>query len=189
MGSSRPPRKLIGGMAVENASGDGGLAPIRRIGPVGTATRVAGGLAAIALPVALHGITWWDLGAALVVLPLIAALAAATTSAALARYGADRPWPRAAESWLRSTLALALSLGIGIAVTFVSPVDGTAIWLFIGLSLLIAALRGDAGCEVIAIPNALAGRRDPIGCVIYAPIDAAEARRATKRLRDPLTRS
>ena len=66
-------------------------------------------------------------------------------------------------------------LGAATGLTFVSPVDGTAIWAFVGISLLIGAARGDGGCEVIAIPNALVGRRDATGCVVYAPIDGLEA--------------
>ena len=147
----------------------------REIGPVGTAIRVAGGLAAIALPIALSGITWWDVGAALA-MPLLAMAATAAVDVAY-RHAADRPRSRAAASWIRNVLAVAMVLGIATSVTFVSPVDGTAIWAFLGVSLLFAAGRGDAGCEVIAIPNALAGRRDSTGCVVYAPIDALEARR------------
>src|SRR5918999_5985940 len=54
----------------------------RQIGPVGTAARVAGGLAAVVVPITLGGITWWDVGAALVALPLTAIVAAAVVSAA-----------------------------------------------------------------------------------------------------------
>jgi hypothetical protein len=76
-------------------------------------------------------------------------------------------------------LVLALVVGVEIALSFVTPLDGAvAIWIFIGLSVLIAAVRGDAGCEAVAIPNALARRTYPTGCVVYAAIDAAEARRA-----------
>src|SRR5918997_5997671 len=43
----------------------------RDIGPIGTASRAVGGVIAIAVPIALSGIGWWDVAAALVVLPLI----------------------------------------------------------------------------------------------------------------------
>ncbi len=154
----------------------------RQIGPFGTVARIAGGLAAIALPIALSGPTWWDVGAALLVLPLLALVAATTIDAAYRRHEGDRPGSSEAAAWTRNLLAIALVLGVGTALTFVSPVDGTAIWVFVGLSLFIAAFRGDGGCEVIAIPNALAGRRDPIGCVVYAPIDVVEARRQHRTL-------
>jgi hypothetical protein len=68
-----------------------------------------------------------------------------------------------------------------VGATFVTPLDGSVgIWLFIGVSLLVGALRGDAGCEAVAIPNALAGRTDLTGCVIYAPLDAIEARKSRR---------
>jgi hypothetical protein len=54
-------------------------------------------------------------------------------------------------------------------------------WVFIGSSMLLGAARGDAGCEVLAFPNAITGRRDRIGCILFTPIDAAEARRSQGR--------
>ena len=146
----------------------------RLIGPIGTAARVAGAIAAIALPIALSGITWWDVGAALVALPVLAIVVTPAVDAAQRRYGAGRARASAAAAWIRNLLAVAIVLGIGTAATFLTPVDGTAIWAFVGISLFVSAARGDAGCEVIAIPNALTGRRDPVGCVVYAAIDALE---------------
>ncbi len=48
----------------------------RAIGPIGTISRIAGGLIAIALPIAIGGFAWWDAAAALVALPLVATGAA-----------------------------------------------------------------------------------------------------------------
>jgi len=140
-------------------------APGRRLGPVGTAARVAGGLGALVLPIAQGALTWWDPGAALTLLPLTAIAVATALSAA--------------PVWVRSLLSLVAVIAVEIGATFASPLDGaSAIWIFLGVSLLIAAVRGDAGCEAVAIPNAIAGRSDSTGCVIYSPLDAAEARRA-----------
>jgi hypothetical protein len=52
---------------------------------------------------------------------------------------------------------------------------GTAL-LFYGGSMLIAAARRAGGCEVTVISNALLNRDDQIGCVLFAPVDLAEAR-------------
>jgi len=41
--------------------------------------------------------------------------------------------------------------------------------------MLLAALRGYGGCEVLAAPNLLGGRRDQFGCILFTPIDRAEA--------------
>jgi len=49
--------------------------------------------------------------------------------------------------------------------------------LFYGASMLLAAVRGDAGCEVLAVSNWLLGRDDQIGCLVFWPIDRAERRR------------
>jgi hypothetical protein len=38
---------------------------------------------------------------------------------------------------------------------------------------------------VLAIPNAITGRRDRIGCILYTPIDAAEARSKQRRAGQP----
>jgi hypothetical protein len=47
--------------------------------------------------------------------------------------------------------------------------------------MLLAAVRGYGGCEVLAFPAAITGRRDRIGCILYTPIDAAEARHRARR--------
>jgi hypothetical protein len=149
----------------------------RQIGPIGTMARVVGGSVAIAVPIALSGVTWWDLGAALVALPLTAVLVTAGLTAAYERRGTARRRPEL-EPWIRSLVALVLVLAVEIALTFATDLDGSvSFWIFIGLSLFIAALRGDAACEAVAIPNAIHGRRDSTGCVIYTPLDWAEARR------------
>jgi hypothetical protein len=159
--------------------GSGGLSRGgREIGPIGTASRVAGGLMAIILPIALEGIGWWDAAAALVAFPLVA-----TAVAALAGPTFERLAPgslRRAEAICSgpSCALIAILIAIPVGLTFVTPVDGVAIWAWIGASLLLAAARGQGGCELLAFPNAITGRRDRIGCIIYTPIDSAEARRA-----------
>jgi len=156
------------------------LAGHRAIGPIGTAARVAGGLIAIAVPIALSGVTWWDVGAAFVLLPLTAALAAA----GLTWFSSDRPPRRrdgrsGLEPWVRSSLVLVIVIAVDVVATYVTPLDGAgALFIFFGVSLLVAAVRGDAGCESVAIPNAFVGRRDATGCLLYAALDAVEARRS-----------
>jgi hypothetical protein len=49
--------------------------------------------------------------------------------------------------------------------------------IFYGASMLLAAARGYAGCEVLAVPNWLLRRDDQVGCVLFAPVDAMERRR------------
>lgn len=49
--------------------------------------------------------------------------------------------------------------------------------LFFGCSMLVAAYRGYAGCEVLSITNWLLRRDDQIGCILFDPVDRLEHRR------------
>ncbi len=50
--------------------------------------------------------------------------------------------------------------------------DGVLI--FYGVSMLLAAIRGYAGCESLAISNWLLKHDDQLGCLLISPIDYAE---------------
>jgi hypothetical protein len=39
---------------------------------------------------------------------------------------------------------------------------------------VLAAVRGHAGCEVLAVSNRVLRRDDQIGCLMFAPIGALE---------------
>ncbi len=68
-----------------------------------------------------------------------------------------------------------INWGIGIlAFSFLTE----AALLFYGASILLAFVRGYAGCEICAISNWLRRRDDQIVCPIFSPIDHAEARRS-----------
>lgn len=145
----------------------------REIGPIGTVSRLVVGTIAVAVPVAVWGIGWWDVAASLVAFPLLASAVYVLVSALhkpAARSRLDRP----GHIW--ACLVLALVLGGATLVTFLTPADEVAIWAFFGASMLVAAAKGYGGCEVLALPNAITGRRDQIGCILYGPIDAAEAK-------------
>lgn len=51
---------------------------------------------------------------------------------------------------------------------------GFAAMIFYGASLLVAAVRGYAGCEVLAASNWLLRRDDQIGCLVLSPVDQWE---------------
>lgn len=53
--------------------------------------------------------------------------------------------------------------------------------VFYGSSMVLAALRGYAGCEVLAVSNSLLDRGDQIGCMVFAPIHVVERRIAGPR--------
>jgi hypothetical protein len=153
----------------------------RGIGPIGTASRTVGGLIAIGVPIALSGIGWWDVGAALVALPLITMALSALVTAGYERFAPESLARRHSICSGPACVLVAAVVGVAIALSIVTPVNEVAIWSFFGVSMLFAALRGYAGCEVLAIPNAITGRRDQIGCVLYTPIDAAEAKHKAAR--------
>ena len=51
---------------------------------------------------------------------------------------------------------------------------GTGAITYIGVSLLIDALRADAGCEVMALPGLIFGNRTHLACIVFSPIDVLE---------------
>ena len=57
--------------------------------------------------------------------------------------------------------------------------------LFYGGSMLVAAARGIAGCEVLAVSNWLLRRDDEVGCAPFSPLDALETRHARRSV--PIT--
>jgi hypothetical protein len=154
----------------------------RAIGPIGTISRVIGGAIFVAVPIALSGIDWWDVAAALVALPIAAGVLSPLIAAAYRRFAPESPVRGDGIFSGPGCVLIAAVIGVGIGITFVTPVDGSvAIWSFLGVSMLVAAIRGYAGCEVLAIPNLVRGRDDQIGCILYTPIDAAEKARSTSR--------
>jgi hypothetical protein len=56
-------------------------------------------------------------------------------------------------------------------------VTSDAALLFYGASMLLAAARGYAGCEVLAVSNWLLRRDDQIGCLLFAPVDMLSEKR------------
>ena len=151
----------------------------REIGPIGTAARVVGGVSAVALPIAFSGFGWWDAAAVLVVLPVVASGAALLIPAAYRRLAPDALARRQAICSGPACWLIATVIGAAVAIDVLTPASGeVAVWVWLGGSMLVAAARGYGGCEVLAIPNLVTGRRDQIGCILYTPIDRAEARRA-----------
>lgn len=146
----------------------------RDIGSGATAARALVGTALVVLGL-LTDPSWWDAAAAVVLYPVLAVLVARGMTGAL-RVGVvragDAGWTgRAAGASLVVGLAVVV---LGTALTFVSPVDGPSLYLFFGASMMLAAAKGYAGCEVLALPNLLLGRRDAVWCVLFSPLDRAE---------------
>ena len=82
--------------------------------------------------------------------------------------------PNASPLRLYGNLGHCLNWGVGIATFSIVP---PAALLFYGASILLAFVRGYAGCEIFAISNWLRRRDDQIVCPLFSPIDQLEARR------------
>jgi hypothetical protein len=144
----------------------------RAIGPIGAASRVLIGLFALYLalidgPPFADGLewslTWYDAALGLLVLP-----GAAIAFGLLARRHANGP--------VRLTRPLPMALNCFLIVALVAnPYTAGGALLFYGAMMLIAAARGQAGCEATVVSNWILGRDDQVGCPSFTPIDAAEA--------------
>ncbi len=140
--------------------------PSRQIGRLGTATRIALGSVLLAVPFVVGDAPGW-LDAALGLL----ALPAAVLSFLWLR-ARRKPQRLAATGFGGYTI----NFGIG-AVLLAVPLTREAAFFFYGASMLLAAARGYAGCELFAIPNWLLRREDEIGCPVFGPVDAVERER------------
>jgi hypothetical protein len=83
---------------------------------------------------------------------------------------------------LRATgpLAHALNVAVFLVLYLLEPTSDAAL-LFYGASMWLAAARGYAGCEVLAVSNWLLRRDDQIGCALFWPIDQLEQHGPTRR--------
>jgi hypothetical protein len=138
----------------------------RAIGPLGTIARIAVGFGLIALAVTLDGVAWRDLALGLIGIPAMVLLG---------------QWVRLrfTRNPLRATGPVGHLLNMVLVVVLLVPSatrPATLVWL--GISMMLAAWRGYAGCESLAISNWLLRRDDQVGCVVFWPLDEIEARRA-----------
>jgi hypothetical protein len=162
-----------------------GLAPgrvtrrSRAIGPAGTVARILLGgymVGSVIEAEVVHGFT-----------PLMWALGVIAFPGVL--LAAQWAWARRGGRQLHATgpIAHLVTLGAFVALTLIPEynrtidVTGDAAVIFLGTSMLLAAARGYAGCEVLAISNWLLRRDDQVGCIVFAPVDFAESRRSRHR--------
>jgi hypothetical protein len=143
----------------------------RRIGPIGTTTRVvaAAGLLYLSLfDGSSWGLEWYDATVGLGVLP-----AAAIVFGLTARRYASGPVRFTGSVGTTANCLLLVALAVNPYT-----VGGAA--LFYGATLVVAAWRGQPGCEGTVVSNAIFGRDDQIGCPLFSPIDEAETRLAAR---------
>lgn len=73
--------------------------------------------------------------------------------------------------WIGAFVALA---PVVLVYLFMKPAGEFASIAYIGVSLVYMALRGDAGCEVMAFPSLILGKRTHLVCIVFSPIDWLE---------------
>ena len=69
-----------------------------------------------------------------------------------------------------------LAIGPFLAVFFIGygGPAATGALTFIAVSLIIAAIRADCGCEVMSIPALILGKHTHLSCIVFSPIDSIE---------------
>ncbi len=137
----------------------------RAIGPIGTIGRLL--LGAVFLAGAVFagtngGLQWNELALGIVAAPVVLL-----------------GWQFVRLRWTTEQLdatgpiGFAVNFAIGIPLFMIDPLRDAAL-VFYGGSLLLAGVRGYAGCEVLAISNWILRREDQVGCVVFSPIDHIE---------------
>jgi hypothetical protein len=141
----------------------------RSIGLVGTLARIVVGFAFLYLALTEFGTPKWDLDWYSVPLGLI------VFPAALLLFQAVRL--RFTKQTLNATGVLGFCLNFAVGAVLISfDYTRDAALLFYGTSMLLAAARGYAGCEVLAITNWVLRRDDQVGCVLFSPLDEIESK-------------
>jgi drug/metabolite transporter (DMT)-like permease len=167
--------------ALTNARGRGSedtQAPdrLRAIGPIGTAARLVAGL------LLLGNVAYGQL-VTQHVRPATWALGVLGFPALVLAWHAWRMRRHPARFSSTSPLSFALGALLFLALYFTwwyAPalaVTSDAALIFFGGTLVLAALRGDAGCELLTPSNWLLRRQDQIACAVFAPFDALDRRR------------
>jgi hypothetical protein len=145
----------------------------RRIGPIGTTARVIVGILLVGsvaqghLARGFHPSAW--------VLGLVGFPALLV--------GLQRLRARRTPIRLEATgpVAHVLNLAVFLVLYLLEPTSDATL-IFYGASMWLAALRGYAGCEVLAASNWLLGRDDQIGCAPFWPVDQFEHQRTARRV-------
>ena len=97
---------------------------------------------------------------------------------------------RGGAGQLQATGSVAATLNIVVVIAlFLTPwyappiaFTSSAVLMFVGASMWLAAIRGYGGCELLAVSNWVLHRDDQLGCLVLSPIDAAERNLRTGRL-------
>jgi hypothetical protein len=137
----------------------------RHIGPLGTTVRVlVGGLL-------LASVTWGHLSRGFHPSAWLLGLVGFPALLLAGQWLRARRTPTPLQA--TGPVAHALNLAVFVVLYLAEPTSDAAL-LFYGASMWLAAVRGYAGCEVLAVSNWLLRRDDQIGCAVFWPIDQLE---------------
>ena len=77
-----------------------------------------------------------------------------------------------------SIIGAILAFGPLLAVFFVGygGPAATGALTYLAAALLIAAIRGDGGCEVMSVPALFTGKHTHLACLLFSPIDWCESK-------------
>ncbi len=152
----------------------------RQIGAIGTTARVVLGLVLLAGGVLGGKLTIVNGQVRSGFSPLSVALGLVALPAVLLAWQWLRGRRAPARFQATGPLATALNMLIFFALVltpwYAQPLSFTsgAALVFYGASMLIAAVRGYGGCEVLAVSNWVLRRDDQVGCMVLSPIDHLE---------------
>ena len=157
-----------------------GASRSRQIGAIGTLARIVLGLIFLAFGlvggkvVVSHGQVQTGFSLVSVALGLLV-LPAALLGCQWLR-GRRDPTRFQATGPLATTVNMAILFALLLTPWYAPALSFTsgAAFLFYGASMLLAAVRGYAGCEVLAVSNWLLRRDDQVGCMVLSPIDHLE---------------
>jgi hypothetical protein len=154
----------------------------RQIGGIGTAARVVLGLAFLVLGVTgarvsvMHG----QVGIGFEPLPVAIGLVGFPAVVLAWQWLRARVAPTRLEATGLGSTAINMLVLAALLLTplYAPPLSFTSVaaFIFYGASMLLAALRGYSGCEVMAISNWILGRDDQVGCLVLSPVDVLERR-------------
>ena len=81
------------------------------------------------------------------------------------------------NKWLGALLAV---MPVALVYLFVEPAGSSSAVIYVGASLILMAVRGDGGCEVMAFPALLVEKFTHFVCVAFSPIDWLEEKIALR---------
>jgi len=144
----------------------------RRPGTIGRTLRLVNGVVFLAIVLSVLATNYWTL--ALWVVGVSAGLLICYLGL---DYAVNRFVPEI-DCCVGAFLALGPAIGVFVVGNGIGELGALT---YIGLSLIVAAWRADAGCEVMSLPGLISGRHTHLACLVFTPIDRLEHRLRTTR--------